>query len=46
MYNEVLQTLKLQLDELMALEGRSLTLPKEFLTMPDETNATEASCEA
>ena len=45
-YNEVLQTLKLQLDELMALEGRSLTLPKEFLTMPDETNATEASCEA
>lgn len=45
-YNEVLQTLKLQLDELMALEGRSLTLPKEFLTMLDETNATEASCEA
>lgn len=45
-YNEVLQTLKLQLDELMALEGRSLTLPKEFLTMPDETNTTEASCEA
>ena len=45
-YNEVLQTLKLQLDELMALEGRPLTLPKEFLTIPDETNTTEASCEA
>ena len=45
-YNEVLQTLKLQLDELMALEGRPLTLPKEFLTIPDETNTTEAPCEA